>query len=410
MYQSIMLLLLLFAINLYFAWRYAPMDIEPDFALFNMAGQTGAWYGRDFVDCKSPLVHIWFWLLSKIWRSVYGVRFLHFALNGVPGLIYTAMTGDFWGGLAFVILIHSGFLYAFHGNVGDIPAGLILLALTVGSPWLAVGLFAAAVVYEPKLIVAFLPWAILGGYWTQLAAVSGIGLLAAWAIWYFKHEWWEWLVEANWTIPSRMNRNRKGLYDFMPHFTATGLVYAGMWIAAAVIHNPELRFWVPAVSFLLLQFMGRVIRPNHLIPLVGWIAASGMSPAWTIALCSVDVLSAGLYLGDLWARFYPGLRNVIKEAREIGTWLAKKPGTLWVNSMYSEVYIWSGKRPIYGMTEQVEVSTAATERRKKMLSRFARNPADWVVVQRDWPTQFDPTGFQKRAESVFFEIYERIRT
>ena len=131
--MSMWLLLLLIVLDLYYAWRYAPLDIDPDFALFALTGQTGAWYGRDYVDCKSPLVHIWFWLLSKLWGSVYGVRFLHYALIGVPGMIYAWLTGDWAGGLAFIVLVHSGHLFSFHGNVGDIPAGLILLALVVPS-------------------------------------------------------------------------------------------------------------------------------------------------------------------------------------------------------------------------------------------------------------------------------------
>lgn len=401
-------LLLLFAINLYFAWRYAPLDIDPDFALFNMAGQTGAWYGRDFVDCKSPLVHIWFWLLSKIWHSVYGVRLLHFTLTGVPGLIYTAITGDLWGGLAFIVLVHSGFLLAFHGNVGDIPAGMILLALISGNPWVSVSLFVIAVLYEPKLIAAMIPWVIIQGYWVPAGAWVVAGGLIALSIWYFKHDWWEWLIEANLTIPKRMNEARKGSYPFMPHYTANVFIYAGMWLAAAVIAKPDPLYWIPAVSFLLLMLMGRVVRPNHLLPLAAWIAAAGMSPAWVIALVSVDAISAGLYLGDIWGRFYPGLRNIIKEAREVGNWIKDKSGSLWVNSMYSEIYIWSGKAPLYGMTEQVEICTVAKERRKKMQTKFAKNPPDWVVNQPGYgPMQFDPTGFRLVARSVFFEIYAR---
>lgn len=398
---------LLLGINLYFAWRYAPLDIDPDFALFNMAGQTGAWYGKDFVDCKSPLVHVWFWLLSRIWKSVYGVRFLHYTLTGLPGIVYTAITGDAWGGLAFVILVHSGFLYAFHGNVGDIPAGLIFLALMVQNPWIASGLFILAVIYEPKLIVALLPWVAFRGFWWQSGAYLLIGLVIIAAIWYYRHEWFEWLKEANLTIPKRMNVARKGLYPWMPHFTAEGFLYTGMWAAVAVVTKPDIIYWMPAILYVLFMFAGRVIRPNHLLPLIGWLAAAGLNPAYVIALSCVDTVSAGFYLGDIWGRFYPGLRDIIKETRNIGEWLKDKHGALWLNTMHSEIHIWSGKPPIYGMTEQIEIAQVAKERRRKMLPRFAKNPPDWVVHQPGHSTRFDPNGYRPVLKGNHFIVYKK---
>jgi hypothetical protein len=404
------LLLPLLILNLYYAWRFAGLDIDPDFALFNMAGQTGAWYGKDFVDCKSPAVHIWFWLLSRITPSVYGVRFLHFFITGIPGLVYTYLTGNLWGGLAFIVLVHSGFLLTFHGNVGDIPAGLILLALTLQNPWVAFGAFVLAVIYEPKLIVALIAWGLSGGFWWQSMAYGITGLVGLGLLWYLKHDWFEWLVEANLTIPKRMNENRKDAYPFLPSFTSVAILYVGMWIAFAVVDKPSVVYWIPPLLFLIISVMGKVIRPNHLIPLIPWVAASGLNPAAVIALASVDTVSAGFYLGDIWMRFYPGLRDVIKEAKEIGLWLKGKPGTLWVNSMYSEIYIWSGKPPVYGMTEQIEIAQVATERRKKMIYRFSKNPPKYVVVHlehNNMPVKFDFKGYHPVARSVFFAIYRK---
>jgi hypothetical protein len=411
------LLLPLFVLNLYYAWRYAKIDIDPDFALFNMAGQTGAWYGRDFVDCKSPLVHIWFWLLSRICKSVYWVRFLHFTLTGIPGMIYYGLTGNLWGALAFIVLVHSGFLLTFHGNVGDIPAGLILLALTIGNPWIAFGLFVLAVIYEPKLIVALIAWGASGGFWWQSMAYLGGGLILLGLIWYFKHDWFEWLIEANLTIPKRMSENRKmakkmgdKVFSWMPSFTANVFLYVGTWIAFSIIAKPNLLYWLPALLYLLLMFAGRVIRPNHLIPLIPWVAASGLNPAPVIALVGVDTVSAGFYLGNIWMRFYTGLKDVIKDSRVIGNWIKDKSGDLWVNSMHSEIYIWSGKPPIYGMTEQVEIASVASERRKQMKNRYHKNPPEWVVtdtMSKTTPITFDPGGYHLVAKSIFFEIYRK---
>jgi hypothetical protein len=407
------LLLPLFGLNLYYAWRYAKIDIDPDFALFNMAGQTGAWYGRDFVDCKSPLVHIWFWFLSRIWRSVYGVRLLHFTATGIPGMIYFGLTGNFWGALAFIVLVHTGFLLTFHGNVGDIPSGLILLALVIENPWIAFGLFVLAVIYEPKLIAALIVWGAFGGFWWQSMAYLGGGLILLGLIWYFKHDWFEWLVEANLTIPKRMNHRRKiaVILEWMPPFTANAMIYVGMWAAFAVMAKPDIVYWLPALAYLLLISAGMVIRPNHLIPLIPWFAASGLNPAPAIALFSVDTVSAGFYLGDIWYRFYPGLRNVIKEAKEIGLWIKDKSGDLWVNSMWSEIYIWSGKPPVYGMTEQIEIAQVAKERRQAMINRFHAHPPKWIVANTNQNESdgiaLDTSGYTLVAKSVFFLIYRK---
>jgi hypothetical protein len=399
-------LLLFVGINLFYTWRYAGLNIDPDFALFNMAGQVGSWYGKDFVDCKSPLVHFWFWLLSKVWPSVYGVRFLHHFITGVPGIIYTLITGDIWGGLAFIVMIHSGFLYAFHGNVGDIPAGLILIALAVGNPWIAVGLFCLAVLYEPKLIVAFLPWVALYGFWWQAGAALGLGLVAALAIWYFKHPWWEILMEANIIIPKRMAKRRKGVYRWMPQFTAMAVLYLGAWVVASTFDGVDLFYFIPALIYFLFNFLGSVVRPNHLLPLVGFISASGIPPALVVGLSVVDFAAAGFYFGDIWFRFYPGLRDVIQASKQAGEYLKDRDGTLWVSSMFSEIYIWAKKPILYGMTEQIEISQVANERRKIVRTRLANNPPRYIVEEPGYGLGFDKAGYKPIAKNDYFIVYE----
>jgi hypothetical protein len=374
-------LLLLFAVNLYFAWRYADMDIDPDFAMFNLWGQTGAAYGRDFSDCKTPMVHLWFLLLSKITKTIQQVRFVHYFLTGIPGMIYALITGDTWGGLAFIVLVHSGFLLAFHGNVGDIPAGLILLALVAQNPWIAVTLFVFAFLYEPKLLPSFLFYVALRGLWWQSVAWLAVGLVCAGLIWYFKHDWWRWLVEANITIPARMNKRRKGVYGWMPWFTAGGVLYLGMWLFPAVINKPDIVYWMMPICYMIFISMGLVIRPNHLLPLIPWIALSEIDPKALIGLCVIDFVAGGFYLGDLWGRFYVGIRDTIKESRRVGEWLKDKPGTLWVNSIWTETYIWAGKAPTMGVTNQAEIIEVNTERKKTLMNRFAENPPDWIAHQ-----------------------------
>jgi len=131
-------LFLLLLVDLFYAWRYAGITIDPDFAMFNFASFTGSWYGRDFVDCKSPAIHIWYWILAKIVGvDIIRIRILHTFLIGLPGVIFYILTGNFWCALAFIVIVNSGWLYAFHGNVGQQAAGYILLALqsrTAGLP------------------------------------------------------------------------------------------------------------------------------------------------------------------------------------------------------------------------------------------------------------------------------------
>lgn len=404
-----LLLLLLLGINVFFAWRYAPLDIDPDFALFNMAGQVGSWYGKDFVDCKSPLVHIWFWLLSKLSNSLYGVRFIHYYLTGLPGIVYYWITGDFIGAFAFVVLVHSGHLYAFHGNVGDIPAGLILIALAVESPWIAVGLFLLAVLYEPKLFVAFAPWVYLNGLLTYSGAYMAIGIVAAAAIWYYKHRWWDWLVEANITVPAKMNENRKGLYPWFPQFTTVSIFYLGAWVVAAFVSGAEILFLLPGLIYLVFIFFGHVVRPNHLLPLIPFIAASGLMPGLAIGLAAVDFISSGLYIGDIWNRFYPGLRTVIRASRITGEYLKNKKGDLWVNSMFSEIYIWAKKPVKYNMTEQVEINACVPRRRERMKVLLGKNPPRFVVDQPGSGLVFDNRGYNLIAENNYFKVYELMR-
>jgi hypothetical protein len=202
-----------------------------------------------------------------------------------------------------------------------------------------------------------------------------------------------------------MNDNRKGLYRWMPSFTANGMLYVGMWAAIAVISKPDFLYWLPPLVFLLFMFSGHVIRPNHLIPLIPWFATAGLNPAPVIALVSVDTVSAGFYLGDIWNRFYPGLRDVIKESREIGNWIKNKSGLLWVNSMHSEIYTWSGKPPMYGMTEQIEIASVAEERRRKMRVLLAKNQPNWIVTQPGSSLNFDANGYHPVARSVYFVVY-----
>jgi len=401
----------LLTINSYIAWRYSKMPVESDFGIFAMWGMTGAAYGRDFVDCKSPGVHLWLLLLSKVKRDIKVVRLLHFFVTGLPSVIYYAFTRDYTGALAFLILIHSGWLYAFHGNVGDMPAGLIFLALITGNPWLFVALLEVATFYEPKLVVAtglmilikiqtvWLPSLVYGA----LIAIA-VGLL------YFKlRQVFDALIESAYTIPKRMAAKRKGLYQFMPSYTSIPFMYILPWLFAGIYSKPELLYWLPAIVLIAFQFLGKVIRPNHLLPLAAWIAAAGIRPEIVFALATTDLLSAAMYTGNIWARFYPYCDAITRDAKQIGEWLKDKPGILWVNSMWAQIYLYANKKPTYGMMEIIEVNDVATERREIMNKNISNTPPDWIVTDETARVGYDYRNYRNVAKVSDFIVYKRVR-
>jgi hypothetical protein len=392
------------------AWRYSRMAPDADWALFNLAGFTGAWYGRDFADCKSPGVHVWFWgLATVVGADIRRVRFAHHLLVGLPGVAYTLATGDLAGGLAFCVLVNAGWLWSFTGNVGQVPAGLILLGMAFpqAAPWL----WGLAVVYEPKLVVAYLPMAWFYGWGWQTGVLAGLAGVGAGGVYLLRREVWEWLVEANVTIPRRMNQKRKGLYGWSPWFTSQALVYLLPWMLLAVFSRPDWHFWLAPAAFLIFSSLGFVLRPHHFLPLAAWIAGAGIAPVGAVCLASVDWVSSGLYLGDLWMRFYQGMRESAMISKKVGEWLKDKPGVVWVNSaMHTPIYLWAERKPRYGLVEQVEINAAATERRAAMKALWQLNPPDWVVESRE-PTMitFDKKGYEQvmRTASDSIQVWKR---
>lgn len=399
----------LLTLNIYIAWRYSKMPVESDFGIFAMWGMTGAVYGRDFVDCKSPGVHIWLMLLAKIKRDIKVVRLSHFILTGLPSIVYYAFTRDYAGALAFLILIHSGWLYAFHGNVGDIPAGLIFLALITGNPWLFVALLVVATFYEPKLVVATGLMILIKIQTVWLPTlVYGMVIGALVSILYLKfRQVFDWIVESSYTIPKRMISSRKGLYKFMPSFTSIPFMYILPWLFAGIYSKPELLYWLPAIIMIAFQFVGKVIRPNHLLPLAAWVAAAGIRPEIVFALATTDLLSAGLYIGNIWARFYPGLDAITRNAKQIGEWLKDKPGILWVNSMWAQIYLYANKKPQYGMMEVVEVNSVAKERSQLMIEKLVTSPPDWIVTDETARVGYDYKRYRNVAKVNNFVVYKR---
>ena len=401
------MILILLALSLFYAWRYSRTEADPDWAMFNFEAFGVGLYGRDYADCKSPGVHLVYWLIAKVvGKDVRRVRFTyHLAVSGL-GIGAYLLGGNFPAALAYIVLVNSGWMLAFHGNVGAVPAGLVLIGLAAGNPWIAFVCCALAVLYEPKLAPSVLALVVVRGLWLPLIVITLVSLPVVLYLELFNRTVLDWLVEANLTIPRRMNGPRR--YPWSPAFTSTTFLYLMPWLALAVLARPDFLYWLPALLFLLVTGMGRVIRPNHLIPLIPWIAAAGISPVLALALCATDWVSAGLYLGDIWARFYPGLAERVRQAKEAGEFVRSKPGVLWVNSLHSEIYVYAQKPVPYGMPEQIEIRTATPDRRRIMLEAFQCRPADWIVLGPDPGVNFTPRGYKLAAENQMFQVWRKL--
>jgi hypothetical protein len=402
---------------LFYSWRQSKTGVDPDWAMFNLPGFVGSHYGRDFADCKTPAIHYTYWLISKIvGKDVPRVKFLYHLLVSSFGLIYFAITHDPVGSLVFIVMINSGWLLSFHGNVDAIPAGLLLIALGLHNPLLSAGLIVIAILYDPKILpTAFALTITFGiGYFEWL--VGGLALCAlCFSITYlFNKKLAYWLYESSVIVPAKMLKYRKGwFYEvWLPSFTATGYLYILPWILAGVLSNPSLTFWLPAAVYAISIGIGRVVRQIHTLPLVAFAAVSGITPIVALALVMVDWISSGFHFGDAFTRWYSGLYVRINEAADLGRHLSEKEGTLWVNCLDTEIYIYAQKPVPYGMAEQIEVCTAVPQERvDAMTTAWEKDPPRWVVMTDD-PTRakFGTGGYKIHGKSAsgMFTVWEKI--
>jgi hypothetical protein len=331
------------------------------------------------------------------------VKFAHHFILGLCSVGIYLLSGNFWAGLAFAVLVNSGWLLAFHGNVGQVPAALIALGLASGDKNVQIGLWVFALLYEPKLLPAFVVIAITG-QWYMVVPITALGIMLFYLL-PAKVRGWIW--ESSVVIPGRMAKHRPKSAEWVPWYTAQGLLYLLPWTMLAVLAKNEALYWLPPALFVLLTAGGKVLRPNHLLPLLAWIAMSGISPLLIVCLVITDWTSQGFYFGDVWARNYPFLRVMNEEAEVIGKWLRDKPGSIWVNGIHSGIYIHARKPVPYGMAEQIEINGVATERRQLMIKKWKENPPDWVVNGENI-IQFDGTGYKPVTTLNKWKIWKKV--
>lgn len=404
------LLLLTLLGSAWVARQYARQPSDPDFGLFALAALTGTRLA-DIVDCKSPAIHLWYMALARlVGRDEYRVRLAHqLAVSWGGALLAWGLTGSGAAALAFATIAQSGWLMAFHGNVGQLPAVLLLPALLAGNVWVACAAAVAVVFIEPKLGPSMALIGLLRGWWAPgLASVAVLALVwlalprSARAL----------LIEWVLTIPGRMHARRvkERLYgEWMPWYVSQPLVMVLPWLAGALLARPDWRYWLPLALYAALVAYGRAVRGVHFFPAAAWVAGAGIAPEWALALAATDWASAGLYLPSLWLRFYGSLKASCDAAEAAGKWLRDKPGSLWVNGMETQVYVYAGKPCRWGMTEQLEVRIEiAPERRRLMQERWKAGPADWVVIGRHPGVKFRPTGYRLAREFGPMQVYKRV--
>jgi len=375
--------------------------VDPDWAYFNLWGITGSVYGRDFVDCKTPGIHLWYLLLSKlVGKNIARIKFANHFLIGSVGAIVYLLTGDIWAGLAYTVLVNSEVLLSFHGNVGQLSAAFGTLAIA----WKLPQLWLLALFVEPKLIFSVLFTD--GRIWFAYAAIAGLIIY----ILFRKKEWFGYLWESSVIIPARIGKNRTGEFYKMwfPWFTASGLTYIVPWSCFAVLARPDLLYWLPAIVYVIFIFFGKAVRQNHFLPLIPWIVLSGMSPVNIGILIAVDFISSGFHFGNTWARNYQILDEINEEAEAIGNLLRINPGTLYVNGIHSGIYIYARKPVSLGFAEQIEIREVAIERRKIMVQHWKENPPDWVVIGESPGVDFQPRGYREVERLGINRIYKKV--
>jgi hypothetical protein len=403
-------------LTLFYAWRQSKALVDPDIAMFLLPGFVGSHYGRDFADCKTPAIHYTYWLLTKIvGKSIPRVKFAYSLLISSFGLAYFAITKDFIGAGIFIVLLNSGWLLSFHGNVSAVPAGFILMALAFHDPILSAGFMLLAVLYDPKIILTTLALTM----WFGLAYLGWFGVGVVFCVIclvitrLLSKQLFDWLIESSVILPMGIYKGRTSDWYkvWLPPFTATGYLYILPWILAGVLFNPNLTFWLPAAVYATSMATGRVVRPFHLLPLAAWLAMSGITPLVVLALVITDWISSGFHFGDYFCRYYQGLYPRLVDSVDLGRVLAEKDGTLWVNCIDTELYIYADKPVPYGMCEQAEICSIVGEtRRNEMKRRWLEKSPDWVVLGSD-PTavRFDPQGYHVfgKSKSEYYLVYRK---
>lgn len=194
----------------------------------------------------------------------------------------------------------------------------------------------------------------------------------------------------------------------MPWYTSDVVLYVGPFMAAAILARPDLNYWLPMILYFAVIAAGFFIRAYHLILFVPFIALAGMDQTTAMILIAIDLISCGFYLGDIWERHYRFYANHVKAGRDTGLYLKDKPGTVWVNGMHSEIYVYAQKPVPFGLAEQIEINDVATERRDRMVAEWKIKQPDYVVITENPRMDFKPSGYKMAAQSFNTVVWQKV--
>lgn len=391
---------ILLALNIWVSYRYAFQPLGPDEGIWMLSGWTGAKYGRDYVDCKPPGIHTWFWLLAKLTRrNVWAAKFIHHLVVGLLIVAAYLLSGSLGTGLLATALLQSGWLRAYQSWMDQISGALLLLAVLT-PPGLSVALIAMACLFNVKSAVPGAVWVVLNGYWLELAVALGVGAAIAGPWYMLARQSFEdvWLSSID--VPARMNKWRASITGLQFSQESFLLIIPAVLLCLAT--NQDYRLWATALSYVVFNAWGRVWRPNHWLPLV-LIAALEPPPFFAMVILLAEWVSARFYLGNVWATTYPAIALQLLEARKIGENLAKKDGKIWVNSFHTQIYVYAQKKPEWNCVEQLEIRDVMPERGKLRDETLRKNPPA-LIVMGPGQIEGEPKGYQTLVKFGNFAV------
>ncbi len=352
------------ALNGWIAWRYSRLPVSQDEGLWMLWGFTGSRPYIDQVDCKPPGIHLWCWVFARITGfNPYACRLLQQLTLGAIAITAYCLSGNLSTALCFIIVAQSAWFQGYFAWVEAISAGLWFLAFYC-APSLAMGLLVLAWLFNLKLVLPTIVFALLRGWFAEVAAALLLLALAVLVLYFVAPV----LARALWygcvTVPKRLVQMRARNARWTLHrLDAKVLVPLLIIVALAIsggMHRFDASAWAGAAVYLGVNATGRVWRPYHWIPLAPVLAFA--APPIALTMVVVDLVTNGLYLGDIVARQRPVVSRYLKAAQNIGNGIFGNAGRLWVYGQFTQLYIYARSRPALLPVEQVEIRYVIPER------------------------------------------------
>lgn len=376
MSEQIAHIVIIMALNAWIAFRYAFQPLGPDEGIWMLSGWTGARYGRDYVDCKPPGIHIWFWLLAKLTkRNIWAAKFLHHLTVGVLIVISYLLSGSFGTALMATAILQSGWLRAYQ-SWQDQVSGVLLLLVVLSPPYWAAALVALACFFNVKAVIGGI-YLLLAGYWIPSIVVASVAGAIVGLLYIIRSN----VVSDVWIssidVPRRMATFRKQYFPFQIAFGPMLLIVP--FILVSLYTSMDYRVWATVMAYCVLNAWGRVWRSNHWLPL-GLLAALMPSPEVAFVVLAAEWVSCRFYMGNVWSITYPEITQQLLEARMVGERMREEQGSVWCNTFHTQIYVYSQKKPVWNQVEQLEIADVTPERGRDRDMLLRKSPPKWIII------------------------------